>query len=119
MPLIKDTDVVTLEHPREPGVWFKMRPIRTQDVRVATAGDVPEFEAAIALLKRVLVSWSYEDELTDDSVDLLDFDTVQWLCTEIKSVSGLRSEAEKNVSSSRSAPTLASVAGDSLTNSLT
>lgn len=99
MALIKDSQTKRLIPPHEPESWFDIRPLRGGDLDLleAQGSQVKVTKEALAQLIR---AWSYDDEITLETVNELDMDTLIWLCQVALDISGIRSAPEKKDSTS-------------------
>lgn len=99
MPRIKDTPDRRLTHPKEAGEWYDVRKIRAGDLSglEAVAGNI---KISHELLSKLIVAWSFDDDVSIEGVHELDLDTYLWLCSEITNLSGVRDDAEKKGSGS-------------------
>ena len=86
--------------PHEPGQWVEVRPFTARDgadVEELTEGNA-RIQLGVQLLKRCVVAWSYDAEISEETIGQLDMDTFQWLMESINLTSGLRTSDEKKES---------------------
>lgn len=99
MALVDKTKIVRIELPHEPGGWIELHPMSSGDL--ANLPDDP-YAAMLKMLQRIVTTWSYDVPVTPDNVLLLDVETVNELAVHVRAMSGVKTDAEKNDSSSPS-----------------
>lgn len=106
MALIDPQERKRLDIPHEPDSWVEFRPLTARDFAVLQkdAGDRTPADIGLAILSRCVTAWSYPEPVTPENLDRLDFETMEWLRTEI-SLTGGRPEEEKKESEPPSSPT--------------
>lgn len=119
MALITSKDIKRISPPFEPETWFEVRPIRAGDFEGLEVVGGSQIRLSLDLLTALLSAWSYEEELTRETVAFLDTDTFTWLNSEIQTLSGIRSDDEKKVSANGLSPTSRRLAIASPTSSVT
>jgi hypothetical protein len=97
LALINSQHVQHVDIPHEPGQWIEIRPVTAGQVADLQKDSVAESSAAVAIKTLVgcIVAWSYEAPVSIESLRELDYETFQWLETQISVTSGLRSEDQK------------------------
>lgn len=106
MALVKK-QIKRLEIPHEPGEWMDVRvPLAAGDMAGLTAAD-GEIGMSLDLMVSVVQAWSYPEDISRETIDLLDLDTMVWLAQAVTEASGVKDEAEKKDSVNSSPPTSA------------
>lgn len=103
MALIDPNATHIVEHPTEPGIWFKFRPLLGSDsARIAETQRTSPYPVTIRMIAAALVEWSYDVPPTEDNVARLDTATYRFLIDNVD-LDGTRAPDEKkdsvNVSS--------------------
>lgn len=101
MALVSKDSINHLVPDHEPESWFDVRPITARDYSAMGNIDISNLnagvaiEASLALLAKVIVAWSYDAEITPETVGDLDAETYAWLVDAANLVAGIRSLREK------------------------
>lgn len=97
MALISSLSAVKHDIPHEPGEWMRIRPLKASDEALIQRDYPTPVDRELAILKAIIVEWSYDAPLTEGAVDDIDRETLRWLDTEILPplLAVMRSEDEK------------------------
>ncbi len=114
MALIDPQERKRQDIPNEPGQWVEFRPMTARDFAVLQkdAGERTPADIGLAILARCVTGWSYEQPVTAETLDQLDFATMEWLRSEISLTSG-RDDDELKESEPESSPTTDPATDDS------
>lgn len=86
--------------PHEPGEWIEIRPLKASDERLIQADYPTPIDRELALLKAIIVGWSYDAPLEPEAVEDIDRDTLHWLDQTVLPPLLARSDEEKKALSS-------------------
>lgn len=101
MALISSLNAPKYEIPHEPGEWMRIRGLKASDQILIQRDYATPAERELALLKAIVIEWSYEADVTPEAIDDLDSATLAWLDSEVLPalLNVQRSDDEKKASS--------------------
>lgn len=100
MALKSKSKATRVDIPHELGQWVELQQPSAGDLR--DIKDLSDYDYNLALLFRMMKSWSYGDTISEADLSDLDSQTYQWLAEILPVHLGLRTEEEKKDSGSPS-----------------
>lgn len=96
MALIDARKTIQVPIPHEPGEWVELRRLSGGELRRIFKSSADGTDKAISMLRMSMVAWSYAAELTDETLDQVDYHTMLWMVQQVDAlVSGVVTPEEK------------------------
>ncbi len=105
MALVSSLKPKRIPVPHEPGEWLEIRPISAGEFANLNSVGLNPRQFSLAVIECIIVGWSYDAEVSPETIADLDGATFDWLDNQLLELSGLRPPEVKKSSNGNSPPT--------------